>query len=414
MHKLAISLTITLALALAAGASPAARSAEFENPPVLQASQILPASVVKGPYHTVNEKVTNDGFLNYYQVRSKWRNYQVVSNPALKILVAEFPAIAAMEKVDAGDTFAKSVGDSGEKMVKGVKNLFKDPKGTMEGAGEGLGRLFDRGEEMQRSQPSQYEDSRGKQISGFSNSKRRIAAKFGVDVYSSNPVLQEQLERLAWADYGGGIGLAAATSVVPGMAGLTITVSGSTRLLNDVIDTTPPAELRIANRQHLLQMGVDPDTTELFINNSVFTPRQQTGVVAALENLSGVADRPLLIKVGNTAHTPLMAGLMAQASLLQTGYHQNVTPLKDFAPVARVYYATSKKGALVVNLPLDYVIWSARLAGLVQGLEEKMGPQAPKEFWITGRFSPRAAKELESRGWKLYPASEQRLFGKQK
>ncbi len=45
---------------------------------------------------------------------------------------------------------------------------------------------------------SDQEDSVTKSTIGFSYMKRNLAFQFGVDPYSSNPVLQDELNELAW------------------------------------------------------------------------------------------------------------------------------------------------------------------------------------------------------------------------
>ena len=84
--------------------------------------------------------------------------------------------------------------DSGEKTVTGISNLFVHPVDTIEGSVKGVGSVFNRAKEAVTSTPSQSEDSRLEQFIGFSNSKRGIANRMGVDVYSTNKTLQAELD----------------------------------------------------------------------------------------------------------------------------------------------------------------------------------------------------------------------------
>ena len=58
-----------------------AAQAGFESAVVLSASKILPPELLSGPNHRVQEKVTNDGFLNIYVVDSKFGSFRAVSTP---------------------------------------------------------------------------------------------------------------------------------------------------------------------------------------------------------------------------------------------------------------------------------------------------------------------------------------------
>lgn len=407
-------LFMAAALVLATGYQAALAAGGYESPPTLQASKILPKQLLSGPFHTVREKVVNDGFLNHYQVDSGFGQFRAVTTPALIKLINELAAIDAMLKIQNDSTFAASFKDSGQKTVQGLKNLFNDPKSSLEGAATGLGSLFQRVDESVRgSGPSQAEDNRAQQLIGFSKSKREVAAKFKVDVYSANQVLQENLDRIAWADYSGGLGMGAVSAMVPGGVGLVLTASGGTRLLNEVIATTPPSELRLQNRKKLLAMGADENTIELFIANPVFSPRDQTILVAALEHMKGVKNRDLFVKVALGAQNRDVAFLLSYMAGLYAGFNKNIEPLASLHPVARVLYARTKSGGLLLTLPADYITYNSNLAAALQTIESKAGTGGQvksRQVWTIGGFSPTAAKVLGESGWQLHSASDKKLL----
>ncbi len=374
----------------------------YEEPQVLKASKILPADVLSGPNHKVEEHVKNDGFLNHYTIKSNFGDYKVISTFLLKKRVHEISVIQEMTKIETSDIVKKSLKESGKKTISGIKNLFSDPEGTLEGAGKGIGNLFGRAKESFRSDSSQAEDSRAEQFIGFSKSKREIAAKLGVDVYSANTVLQEQLERLAWADYAGGIGVSAGLSVIPGGAGLVLSTSGAARLLNDQISATPPSELRLQNRQKLVDMDFNADTIELFINNTIFSPRDQTWLVASLEKMNGTSHRELFLKVALQVNDRTMALLIAQMTMMYAGYHKHISPIDRFYPVARVLYAQNKKGEILLIIPADYVTWNERFSGTVTEIKEKMKRKSTYELWTIGNISSKAKDNLSKAGWGIH------------
>jgi hypothetical protein len=130
---------------------------------------------------------------------------------------------------------------------------------------------------------SDAEDSKIKDLIGFSKTKREYAYQLGVDAYTDNQKLQDRLNEIAWAGYAGGLTWAAAMSAVPGGAGLAITISGTHKLLNEVFRATPPADLRRANGDKLKAMNVHPEVADAFLNNSVYSPYYQTLLVNALD-----------------------------------------------------------------------------------------------------------------------------------
>ena len=252
------------------------------------------------------------------------------------------------------------------------------------------------------------------QFIGKSKSKGEIATKYGVSVYSLNPVLQEELDRLAWADYLGGIGVGLAQSAIPGVGGLLLTTSGTARILNDVINTTPASELWVRNKNKLEAMRIDSDTVQLFLNNPAFSPAFQTVMVEALEDMQGVANRALFIKISLQANTNEMARVITKIATMTAGYHKNVAPLQSLAPCwPDSFTPRPAKGTTVLLFPADHILWTARVADVATWLNEPVQGQAkPSGFqlWVLGDFSKKAQAELQGLGWELHPNAQGRLL----
>ena len=321
-----------------------------------------------------------------------------------------------MKQVETSDTVMQSLQKSGENTVAGLTNLVSDPEGTIRGAGQGISSLFSRASEtVGRRELTETEDSRMKQFMGVTKSKGTIATRYGVSIYSRNAVLQEELDRLAMADYLGGISVGLATSVVPGVGGLVLSTSGTARLLNETINTTSASELWLQNKNKLLAMKMDADTIELFLNNPVFTPALQTVLVAALEILEGVANRELFIKVGLQASTPDMAQVITEMAVMAAGYHQHIAPLTGFTPMARLLKARKQDGTVVVLLPTDHMIWNQRVASVAGDLvRQGMADNAAGfEIWTLGTFSDRARSALKLLGWQTHEQARNDLVPKQ-
>jgi hypothetical protein len=384
--------------------------AAYEKPPTLQAKSVLDPELIKGKNFTIKDQVRNDGLFNHYTVESKFGTFQADSTTDLKILVAEIDAIAAMKQVESEDTAVAGLKESGRKTVTGLKNLFHDPQATLEGAASGVGSLFNRAKEtVGKREAGDAEDSKFEQLVGISKSKGVIASKYGVNVYSRNKVLQEELDRLGHADYLGGLGVGIASSFVPGVGGLVLTTSGTARLLNEAINTTPASELWLQNKNKLVAMGVDADVVELFLNNPSFSPAMSTILVTALEDMKGVQNRELFVKVALQAADPVMAETITRIAVMSAGYHKRIAPLKTFIPMARVTEGVRKDGARVVLLPVDYMTWSERIAAA----SETIGSEAKGkdlELWVLGQVSGQAEAALQKAGWKIHTGAGAKLL----
>ncbi len=387
---------------------------QFEQRVELKASALLEPKLLQSNLYTVDEAVVNDGVLNHYTVRSRYGVFRINSTHGLKLLLHEIRAIAEMKKVETKSTAKESVVQSGKNTIDAVSNLVTDPKETLEGAAAGVSSLFNRAtQSVGRRKTTDAEDNKLEQFIGKSKSKGEIATKYGVSVYSLNPILQEELERLAWADYLGGIGVALAQSAVPGAGGALLTASGTTRLLNDVINTTPASELWVRNKNKLEAMRVNPDTVQLYLNNPAFSPALQTIMVDALEKMQGVANRQLFVTISLQANTHEMARIITEIATMMAGYHRNVAALQSLAPVGRILYGKNRKGEVVLTFPADHVLWSTAVAGVASWLTEPgQGQAMPTSFqmWVLGDYSGKARAELQALGWQLHTNAGSKLF----
>ncbi len=388
-------------------ALPGRAAEQYEGAVVLKASSQLPQQFQNSTLFKIDERVTNGGFINTYTVKSADGTTQVSSNIALYKLLREIEAIEAMKKVQESDAFIKSFKESGVATVEGLKNLFNDPGDTLDKAATGLGSLFTRAEEsLFKSSPGEAEDSRLEQTVGFSNAKRQVAYRYKVDVYSRNPILQEHLNRIAWAEYAGGFTLGVATLPLGGVAGVTLSVSGTARLLGEVIATTPPAELKLQNRAKLAEMGIDENLADLFVQNPHFTPLQQTAYVMALEKMTSAQERVLPLQAALQVNDQDMARYMTAIMAMFAGYNEKISPIVQFKTVARFYCGVDKNGQLIVMLPADYITLNKRLVSGIKSVQD--GALSGYALWTIGTVSPKAQQYITKSGWHL----EQKAAGR--
>ena len=71
----------------------------FEAPPSLKASELLPASLRKGPRHEVAEGVKGDGFLTAFTVESSFGRWEAADREMLEIRVGEVYALERLSEV---------------------------------------------------------------------------------------------------------------------------------------------------------------------------------------------------------------------------------------------------------------------------------------------------------------------------
>jgi len=78
----------------------------YEVPRVRSARTFLDAKIIKGPHHTVRDRVSTDGYLHRFTVDSDFGVFKVTGDSALRKLVKEIAAIAALREIKQSDVFA--------------------------------------------------------------------------------------------------------------------------------------------------------------------------------------------------------------------------------------------------------------------------------------------------------------------
>ena len=385
----------------------------YELVPALQASKILPAGLLSGPNHRVQEKVANDGYMNTYQIDSKFGPFTAVSMAMLRKRIGEINALVVMEKIESTKEFTGSLKQAGADTLGSMKNLVTHPVDTVSGAASGLGAAFRRASDsLTGPKRSDVEDSRVKDAIGFSKVKRDYAYQLNVDVYSDNQKLQERLNQISWAGYGGSMTWSAAMMAVPGGAGIAFSVAGTSRLLNELFRTTPPVELRRMNGEKLTAMDIHPEIADAFLNNGAFSPRQQTLFVHALDEMKGVRNRAAYVGFAATTQNSNVAFFRERQAEMYAGYHKAVAPLNDFVSLGELAAGRTADGSLVFCAPLDHLVWTESIGRFITAANKVIDETGPKkkQLWVTGTLSPRARKELENRGWQVQQGSETRLL----
>src|SRR5215470_1823116 len=385
----------------------------YEAAQTLQASKFLPAELRSGPDYRVEEKVTNDGYLNTYRIGSKFGTFTAISTAMLRKRIGEVKALVVMEKIKGTSEFTKSLKEAGANTLGSAKNLVTHPVDTLSGAASGLGAAFRRASDsLTGPKRSDSEESRVKDLIGFSRTKRDYAYQFGVDVYSDNKVLQDRLDEISWAGYGGSMTLSAALAAVPGGAGVAVSVVTTNRLLNDLFRTTPPVDLRRMNGEKLKAMGVNAEIADAYLNNGSFSPREQTLLVYALDEMKGVGNRAEFIRFAMATPNRNIAFFRERTAEMYAGYHKAVSPVSSFVSLGELAAGRIGSGALVFCAPLDYLVWTEPMAKFITAANKIIDEAGPKEkqLWVTGSLSAKARKEMESRGWKVQENSEARLF----
>jgi hypothetical protein len=373
----------------------------FEGTQVFIASDFLPAAVLSGSHHVIDQNVFNDGYMNRYTISSSYGKMSVVSTAKLHKRVHEINVIAEIEKIEKDEEFVEGIVEKGEDVLDGVEQIITSPIDTLSNTISGVGKLFQRAGENLTEQARSDQESRLAAVSGFSKTKRDYAKELNVDVYSRNTILQDKLEDLTEAGYAGNL-LAAVT--IGALTGPVTSASGVTELMDKVIADTAPPDLRKMNREKLEQMGVVEATADEFIANGSYSPREQTILVNALSEMNTTLGREQFIEAAMDAdHYDVTYFRQVQAEMYAQ-HNRDITPLKTFIGLGPFVAAVTDDNAVVLTLPMDYMLWTEAMATAMQSLNEYVNGLfwvEKKKLYFTGSVSPLARKNIINYGWEI-------------
>ncbi len=374
----------------------------YETRSTLDARAILPPDVRKGPHHTVLDEVLPFRHTHRYRITSPYGQFEAYGGEMLKIRIQEMQAIATMdEEVNHIQSVAAGATHAILSPLKFVMGLFTEPTETLLALPKGMWHMATRIGEMAAGERGSLEDTENAELLGFSTVKRQVANHFGVDVYSSNPVLQEKLNSMSWAGYAGDAVVRLATLPIGGPAGAVLTGTSFSTTVGELLRDHTPEELRHLNRDKLEIMRLDDSLIEAFLQHPWYSPRHETVLVQALFEMNIVKNRNTFFKVATSARFEEEALFFQRIAEMLLSYHQNVKPLEEFVAIDdRLLMGVTRDHTLIGMLPVEFLPWRAELAESAETVATWASAQQVKkvELWISGKPTPRAHRELLAKG----------------
>ena len=394
--------------------------AAFEQGVLLKASDLLPADLLRGPSYRVRDQVVTDGYMAHFEIDSDFGTFEAIGVPQAKVRIAEVEAIRKLVETSKGDLFAEGLKRSIEQPIDAVKNIVKNPVQSVKQAPKTVGHFFSKvGKSIGRGVdkvvdstkgdgPSADEVGRGignaaKNAAGFDKAKLETAKQLGVDPYSDNARLQEEMDKVTWAFFAGGLPLRIGAAVAS--AGVAVVATNMVGIPEDTYALTQ-AELALRDGRSLDAMGVTEEDIQKFQIQRALSTTRRHRIVIALESLPKAKGRGDIVKLANASNSPEQADILIGAlAVLAERQRSGAADYVALKVLGRLPGATTAAGELQVPAPVDYVTWTEEVAGFAT--RDDLGA-APKVLVHTGTLSPAVAAGLAAADWKAlavpYPA----------
>ena len=429
----------TLALVFLVLMQVSVQAEDYEKPPTVSASKIFTDVALKGEQYEVRSKVPTDGFLTRSVIDSDFGEFVAVGPGMLRIRLNEIEALGKLEKFENSEEFQRGVKESASEKKGGVEQLVENPKDTLEGIGEGVGRFFKRtarsaktglqtaGDVIQEKSPgapeeqgpgaklpgaalsSEAKDTESKyakvarasgeaalNVLGFDDARRRLAKRLAVDPYTTNRVLDEKLDEVTRSIFAGDFAIDIATSLIPGG-----TLVSTSNLVTNWVWDTPPGDLRVRIEESLRGMGVPQADIDRLLRHRWYPLSFQATMTTELESLKGVEGRAGIMPLALSVTTFDQAAFVVRTLRMIARYHETVAPVKSLL-VHGTIVAQNDDRTFIVTAPVDYLSWNVDL----DTFSSRNEFSGRNELHISGVMTDRARSELKKRGWETTENSD--------
>lgn len=400
----------TFAVLLSLCSTAAAQSAAGYDAPALKAGEILQLPYLASPNHKVRDEVVPYMGANRYIIDSQYGTFVAQGNQMLEDRVREIHALARLREMSNTSQYAEGFKEAAKVPFEVAGDLVTSPVDTVVGVPKGVGKFIGRvgrgaKEAVKGRDRGEGEGGIVRNAAGVSKSKRELCAELGVNPYSSNEVLQAELDRVAWVIFAGKMTVKAATLPVGGAAGSAISAVSAIDATNSLVATSSPLDLRRANLGKLKDMGISGKDAEAFLANSHFSPLHQTRIVTALEKMTGVKGRDIFLRDATTmCENEADATFYEQTARLIAHAHVHGLTVDHIVLLNGFPVCIAPDGGVIVALQWDYAMWSPRSESFANGLQEVKinNVKAPSvTVVLTGAMSAKLRQELEKRGFRV-------------
>lgn len=384
----------------------------FETPVVLSAAALLGPDAA-GPSHRVREQVLTDGYMAHFIIDSDFGEIECLGRAQAKARIHELGAIRKLVDVSKSELFADGVKRSIEQPIDAVKNIVKNPVGSLAAVPKTVGHFFkkvgssvsnavsnakERSENGENSNSVAGATRATKGVIGFDSAKLECAKQLGVDPYSDNARLQSEIEKISWVFFAGGLPLRVGAAVASGGASLALTATKVVGLPDEIYALTP-SELALRDQQAMESMGVAENVSRHFALNEALSITLRRSIIRSLQVLGEVKNRASVIEVASNCEERRQAEFLDQALILLARRQQSgKSAYSALEVVGRLPCAVDANGVLQVPAPVDFLSWTPDVAEFAH--REDLVGRKPV-LLLDGEASDLTRTELGALGWTL-------------
>ncbi len=399
-------------------------------------SRLVEPALLSSPLHTLEPQAVIRGHLAVFTLQTPYGPIEAEGVEMLEVRVQELLVLENLKRISSARVYVETIGTQSMRTLRSVGQVLLHPVDTVVGIPQGVVRFFRRkigsgiddaveltdelrhraGDEDERfadavrpgarEKPEEAKESgnartkrRARKITldyiGYDDARRFWAKRLGVDPYSSNPLVRERLDRLAWSAFVGNKSVGFALDSLTAGASQALSI---TRRLNEVVWDLEPVKLGRLNYQRLETLGCGGMPARRFINRGRYSPTQQTALVDALEQLKPAEGCQEVLKLAAALESEVETRYIVNALKLMQHFHTSSGGNRKIRLVGTGLMLETSFNEWVLPLPVDMLVWTRNTRGY---FDQEAFRKVRKTVLISGDATPRAMRELTRRGWSI-------------
>ena len=236
----------------------------------------------------------------------------------------------------------------------------------------------------------------GRSLAGVTGSYRKRAQQVGVNPYTTNEALHNELERLAKVEAGSKLGTKIfAPSIVP----------EELKIVSDVARTAYHKEWRQIIEDNIIAldaMQVAPDTKTRFLDNPYINLTLQTLYIELLEAMPGFGDRAIVIEQASLLQTDAEAAYFAESLMMVHWFHINQASAARMLGGTFIPVILTTDGRVIAFSASDYEYWTKTTAPIAAEFDSQYRNVSRKrEVWVADNVSPGYVRGVSNLGWSV-------------
>ena len=421
--------TLSAVAASVSASSAADLDGPFEAPPHLPTAELLHDLPLTGPGYRIADQVQVVDYFGQFELRSNVGGLTADGAEVLRLRVRELGAVRALDRISSSEVFAAAMKRTAERPLVAVRQVAGDPVDTVSGLPAGVGRYLvrtflnlrdlalDLNDAARKAMADDDEDAkadtdaggselgpRAQKIAtsaalryiGYNKARREIARHVGADPYSTNPLLDERLDRLAWVAWSGSKLTSFGLGLIGGVAGQAI---GYAKDAYELVWELPPEDLKRRNLLVLEELGIVGEPARHFVRrNKAFTLTQQTEFIELLRLPLFASARAQLFELALAAEREVHARFLIDALRILLGAERRDAAGATAAVIGASPALVRTDGSHVIALPVDYLHWTEEIADFAWR-DDLIGRH--NLLLVTGILSPQALDAFSQAGWSV-------------